>query len=209
MQVSRDELLQHVAAMTAAVDVPFNVDSERCFAEEASGVAETVAALGDAGAAGCSIEDWNPATSAIDEFDVAVARVRAAADAAAARGVLLTARCENHLHGVTDLDDTIRRLCAYRDAGAPAVYAPGLADLRMIERVVTTLAVPVNVLLLPGGPTVAQLAQVGVRRVSLGSALAGVAHGAVVQAAQQLLTHGTIDATSMVDGALLRRTFVS
>lgn len=207
MQISRDELLQHVAAMTASVAIPFNVDSERLFSEELSGVAESVAALAEAGAAGCSIEDWNPATNAIDELEVAVSRVRAASDAATAHGVLLTARCENHLHGVNDLDDTIRRLCAYRDAGAAAVYAPGLVDLAHIERVVTTVAVPVNVLLWPGGPSVAQLASVGVRRVSVGGILARIAHGAVVQAAQQLLAEGTIDTTLMVDGALLRRAF--
>ncbi|MEQ1874428.1 MAG: isocitrate lyase/phosphoenolpyruvate mutase family protein [Ilumatobacteraceae bacterium] len=208
MQISRDELLQHVAEMTACVDVPFNVDSERCFSEDLAGVADTVTALADAGAAGCSIEDWNPAKQCIDEFDVAVARVRAAADAASAHNVLLTGRCENHLHGINDLDDTIRRLCAYRDAGAAAVYAPGLTDLGQIERVVTTVAVPVNVLLMPGGPTVAQLANIGVRRISVGSTLARIAHGAVVKAAQQLLAEGTVDPALMVDGALLRRAFV-
>jgi 2-methylisocitrate lyase-like PEP mutase family enzyme len=208
MQVSRDELLAHVAAMTASVDLPFNVDSERCFADDLAGVAETVAALAEVGAAGCSIEDWNPATNAIDDFDVAVARVRAAGDAAAAHGVLLTGRCENHLHDINDLDDTIRRLCAYRDAGAAAVYAPGLVDLASIERVVTSVAVPVNVLLIPGGPTVAQLTNVGVRRVSLGSALSRIAHGAVVDAAKKLLGEGTVDPTLMVDGALLRKAFV-
>ncbi|MCE9622663.1 MAG: isocitrate lyase/phosphoenolpyruvate mutase family protein [Actinomycetia bacterium] len=207
MQVSRDELLQHVAAMTASVDVPFNADSERLFSEDLAGVAQSVVALAEAGAAGCSIEDWNPATNAIDGVDIAVARVQAAADAAAAHGVLLTARCENHLHGVNNLDDTIRRLCAYRDAGASAVYAPGLVELDQIERVVTTVGVPVNVLLWPGGPTVAQLASVGVRRVSVGGTLARIAHGAVVQAAQQLLAEGAIDPALMVDGALLRRAF--
>jgi len=193
--------------MTAAVDVPFNVDSERCFAEDLPGIAETVAALAGAGAAGCSIEDWDPAHQRIDEITHAVARVRAAADAASAHGVLLTARCENHLHGINDLDDTIRRLCAYRDAGARAVYAPGLTDLGEIERVVTAVGVAVNVLLWPGGPTVAELANVGVRRVSVGGTLARIAHGAVVQAAQQLLAEGAIDPGLMVDGALLRRAF--
>lgn len=208
MQVSRDELVQHVAQMTASVDVPFNVDSERCFSEDIAGIGDTVGALAHAGAAGCSIEDWNPATERIDEFDVAVARVRAAAGAASSNGVLLTGRCENHLHGINDLDDTIRRLCAYRDAGAAAVYAPGLTDLTQIERVVAAVGVPVNVLLMPGGPTVAQLANVGVRRISVGSTLARIAHGAVVQAAQQLLAEGTVDPALMVDGALLRRAFV-
>lgn len=88
------------------------------------------------------------------------------------------------------------------------MYAPALVDLSQIERVVTTVGVPVNVLLMPGGPTVAQLASVGVRRVSAGSTLARIAHGAVVQAAQQLLAEGTVDpALMVVDGALLRRAF--
>ena len=208
MQVKRDELLQHVAVMTAAVSVPFNVDSERLFAENLSGVAETVAALAEAGAAGCSIEDWNPAQQRIDGLDLAVSRVRAAADAATTYSLLLTARCENHLHGVKDLDDTIRRLCAYRDAGAAAVYAPGLVDLGEIERVVTTVGIPLNVLLWGGGPTVAQLAGVGVRRVSVGSTLSSVAQGAVVRAAQQLLAEGAISPLS-VDGALLRKAFTA
>ena len=208
MQISRDELLSHVAAMTASVSVPFNVDSERCFADDPAGVAETVNALAEAGAAGCSIEDWDPAKQSIDDLDVAVARVKAAASAASTHGVLLTARCENLLHGINDLDDTIHRLCAYRDAGAPAVYAPGLTDVGAIARVVEAVEVPVNVLLMPGGPSVAQLADVGVRRVSVGSALALIAHGAVVHAAQQLLAQGTVDTIAMVDGALLCRAFV-
>ncbi len=133
--------------------------------------------------------------------------MRAAGDAAAAHGVLLTGRCENFLHGVNDLDDTIRRLSAYRDAGAAAVYAPGLVAIVDIERVVKEVAVPVNVLLWPGGPTVAQLASVGVRRVSVGGTLARIAHGAVVRAAQQLRAEGAIDPLLLVDGALLRRAF--
>lgn len=208
MKVTRDELVAHVAAMTASVDVPFNVDSERCFADDAAGIANTIDALAGVGAAGCSIEDWNPQTNAIDDFQVAVARVEAAATAANKHGVLLTGSCENHLHGIDDLDDTLRRLCAYRDAGAAAVYAPGLGDLDMVERVVKTVGIPVNVLLLPGGSTVEQLANVGVRRVSVGSTLARIAHGALVAAAQELMSQGTVDASLMVDGALLRRAFV-
>lgn len=208
MQVTRDELLQHVATMTASVAVPFNVDSERCFAEDPAGVADTVTAIADAGAAGCSIEDWDPVHQRIDAVDIAVARVRAAAGAADARGVVLTARCENHLHGILDLDDTIGRLCAYRDAGAAVVYAPGLTATADIERVVRELGIAVNVLLMPGGPSVAELATMGVRRISAGSALARIAHGAVVRAAQQLLAEGLIDPALAVDGALLRRSFV-
>lgn len=203
MSVTRDELLEHVASLTSATPLPMNVDSERCYADDAAGVAETVRLLAETGAAGCSIEDWNPATDAIDPTDVAVERVAAAAAAADAAGMVLTARCENHLHGVQDLDDTIARLQAYRRAGAHAVYAPGLVDLTQIGRVVDETGAPVNVLLLPGGPSVAQLAEVGVRRVSLGSALSTVAFGAVVRAARAVLDDGVLPKDGpRVDGAL-------
>jgi 2-methylisocitrate lyase-like PEP mutase family enzyme len=187
-----DELVAHTAAITSATDVPLNVDAERCFAEDLDGVAATVVALADAGAAGCSIEDWNPAAGAIDPIDEAVARVAAAARAAASRGMVLTARAENHLRGVDDIDDTIRRLCAYRDAGAEVVYAPALVKLDVIARVVTETAVPVNVLLIPGGPTVAELADVGVRRVSTGGTLARIAYGAAAAALRELLDTGAL-----------------
>ncbi|MBI4883397.1 MAG: isocitrate lyase/phosphoenolpyruvate mutase family protein [Actinobacteria bacterium] len=209
MRVSRDELLDHVSLIAAAVTVPLNVDSERCFADDPAGVAATVSALAERGAAGCSIEDWDPATQGIDDLEIAVARVGAAAEAAAAQHVVLTARCENHLHGINDLDDTIRRLCAYRDAGAPVLYAPGLVDLADINKVVEAVQAPLNVLLLPGGPTVAQLAAIGVRRVSLGSALARIAHGAVVAAAREVLSAGSLAAGSMPDAALLRQAFTA
>ena len=134
--VRRDELLEHVAALAAAVDVPLNVDSERCFADDPAGVAETVGLLADAGASGCSIEDFDPATGAIDPLEIAVPRVAAAARAARDRGVVLTARAENHLHGIDDLDETIARLQAYRDAGAEVVFAPGVTDPQQIRRLV-------------------------------------------------------------------------
>lgn len=206
MTVTRDQLVDHVGHLTAASSLPFNVDSERLYGEDAAGIAETVALLADAGAAGCSIEDWNPAEDRVDPLAVAVERVGAAAEEALRHGVVLTARCENHLHGVDDLDDTITRLCAYRDAGAEVVYAPGLVDVAQIERVVAAVGVPVNVLLLPGGPTVAQLAAVGVRRVSLGSYFANVANAAVINAAVELQGSGTIVAPQL-DRALLRQAF--
>ena len=125
--VTRDELVEHVRVVAAATDLPLNVDSERCFADDLDGVAETVHLLHDAGAAGCSIEDWNGPAGMIDPIDIAAERVAAASQAADINGdrLVLTARAENLLHGVTDLDDTITRLIAYRDAGADCVYAPG------------------------------------------------------------------------------------
>ena len=188
MQVTRDELVAHVSRLTAATELPLNVDSERCFPDDAGGVAETVRLLAGAGAAGCSIEDYDPATDAIDSIEVAAERV---AIAAAATPLVLTARAENHLHGVDDLDDTIARLIAYRDAGADVVYAPGLADLDSISTVVEEVGIPVNVLALPNGPSVAELGAAGVRRVSTGGALAKAAYGALLAGAEELRDAGT------------------
>ena len=190
--VTRPELLQHVAALAAATDLPLSVDSERCFAEDAAGVAETVRLLGDAGAAGCSIEDYDPAQDAIDEVGRAVERVAAAAEAAHdGDPMVLTARAENHLHGVTDLDDTIARLVAYRTAGADVVYAPGLTDAAQITAIVEAVDAPVNVLALPDAPPVAELGRLGVRRVSTGSALASAAYGALLAGTRELQGPGS------------------
>jgi len=191
--VTRVELVAHVASLAAATDVPLNVDSERCYPNDPGGVTETVALLADAGAAGFSIEDYDPASDSIDEIGAAAERVGEAAEAAHALSnpMVLTGRCENHIRGVDDLDDTIARLTAYRDAGADAVYAPGLTDLDQIAAVVDTVEVPVNVLALPAGPPISELASVGVRRVSTGSLLAGAAYGAVLSGARELLADGT------------------
>jgi 2-methylisocitrate lyase-like PEP mutase family enzyme len=187
--VTRDELVAHVRALAAATPLPLSVDSERCFPDDPGGVAETVALLAEAGAAGFSIEDYDPAGDRIDDVEVAAGRVHVAAEAKG--DLVLAARAENHLYGIDDLDDTIARLEAYRDAGADVVYAPGLVDLEQIAAVVEAVGVPVNVLALPNGPSVAELASVGVRRVSTGGALARAAYGTLLEAAQELREHGT------------------
>jgi 2-methylisocitrate lyase-like PEP mutase family enzyme len=193
-QVTRDELVAHAAALSASVDVPLNVDAERCFADSPAGVAETVGLLAETRAAGLSIEDYDPATRAIDPVDVAAARVAAAAEVARDAGLVLTARAENQLYGAGDLDDTIARLRAYRDAGAEVVYAPGLTSLDDIARLVEAVGVPVNVLTLPAAPSIPELASVGVRRISTGGALARVAYVAAREAARELLEQaGKID----------------
>lgn len=191
--VSRDELIAHVSSLAAASGLPLNVDSERCFPDAPGGVMETVALLAEAGAAGFSVEDWDPTTETVDEIAVAAERVATAAAAAHALSepMVVTGRAENHVHGIDDLDDTIVRLVAYRDAGADAVYAPGLRDLAQIAAVVDAVGAPVNALALPKGPTVAELASVGVRRVSTGSWLAAAAYGAMMSAAQELRDAGT------------------
>ena len=192
-RVTRDELVAHVARLAEATPLPLNVDSERCYPDDPGGVAETVAMLADAGAAGFSIEDYDPATGKVDDVALAAERVAIAADSAHRLDapMTLTGRAENHIRGVDDVDDTVARLIAYRDAGADVVYAPGLADLDQIAAVVKAVGVPVNVLLLPSGPTIAELSSVGVQRVSTGGALAGHAYGALVEAANELLTAGT------------------
>jgi len=192
-QVSRDELVSHVAELSGATSLPLNVDSERCYPDDPGGIAETVALLAEAGAAGFSIEDYDPATGRIDELELAAERVTQAAEAAhsLSEPLVLTGRAENHLRGVDDLDDTIARLLAYRDAGADALYAPFLRDLDQIRTVVEAVGAPVNVLALPTGPSVAQLESIGVRRVSTGSALAGAAYASLVGAARELLEDGT------------------
>lgn len=209
MQVTRDELVAHVADIATATPLPLNVDSERCFAETADGIAETVHLLADAGAAGFSIEDWNPSTNSIDAIGVATERVRAAAIAAAERGLVLTARCENHLRGVDDFADTLARLRAYLAAGAEVLYAPLLWSAEHVGAV-AALGAPVNMLLLPGGPSVATLAERGARRISVGSSLANIAQGAMVASAEHLLAHGTFDADApFIAGDLKRRAFTA
>jgi len=204
--VTRDELVAHVRSLVAATDLPLNVDSERCFPDDSGGVAETVRMLADAGAAGFSIEDYDPVTERIDDIGRAAERVAEAAEAA--QGMVLTGRAENHIRGVDDLDDTIARLLAYRDAGADVVYAPGLSELDQIVEVVKAVGVPVNVLALPGGPAIQELASVGVRRVSVGSLLASSAYGALVAGANELRSDGTsLYAQSGVPPKLLKDAF--
>lgn len=192
-RVSRDELVIHVASLAEATSLPLNVDSERCYPDDPGGVSETVALLAAAGAAGFSVEDYDPATDSIDDIAVAAERVAMAAEAARrlADPPVLTGRAENHIRGVDDLDDTVARLIAYRDAGAEVVYAPGLSELDQIAAVVKAVRAPVNVLALPTGPAVAELASVGVRRVSTGSALARFAYGALLTGARELQTEGS------------------
>jgi 2-methylisocitrate lyase-like PEP mutase family enzyme len=197
--MDRDELLRHVEAVAAAIDVPLSVDAERCFGDDPAAVAQTVDLIAKAGAAGCSIEDYDPRLDQIDRLDVAVERVAAAATTARRHGMVLTARAENHLNGVDDLDDTIERLRAYRDAGAEVVYAPGLTERDDIRRLVEAVGVPVNVLALRHGPSVDQLAELGVRRVSTGGGLARAAYGALLAGARELRDEGT---STYLDGAI-------
>ncbi len=190
--VSRDQALAHAREIATATELPVSADFEDCFATDADGVGETVRLAGETGLAGCSIEDYSRDDSEIYPLDVATARVEAAV--AVAHGdanLVLTARCENHIRGRDDLADTIARLQAYQNAGADVVYAPGLADPDEIRRVLKSVDVPVNVLCLPGGPGVAELASLGVARISVGGAFYHVALGALATAAREWREQGT------------------
>lgn len=192
--VARDQAIASAASIVAATDLPVSADLEDCFATEPAEVATTVEMAIEAGLAGCSIEDH---TRDEDDpiYDVALAaeRVAAAAEAAHAGSerLVLTARAENYLHGRPDLSDTIARLQAYQEAGADVLFAPRMNDIGEIETLVRSVDLPVNVLLFPGSPTVAELAAVGVARISVGSWLYYVGLGAAVEAARALMTEGT------------------
>jgi 2-methylisocitrate lyase-like PEP mutase family enzyme len=192
--VTRDEALAHSAVIAGATDLPVSADLENGFADEPAGVAQTVRLAIDAGLAGCSIEDFTGREDApIYDAGLAAERIAAAAEAAHSgpSNLVLTARSENFLHGRKDLADTIARLQAYQEAGADVLYAPGLSRLEDIREVVASVDRPVNVLARPGAPPVSQLAEAGVSRVSVGGAFAFAALGATVEAARELLDHGT------------------
>lgn len=189
--MSRDEALAHAAGVAAATKLPVNADLEACFADAPEGVAETIRLATETGVAGCSLEDWSG--EYLYEAAAAADRVRAAAEAAhtGTACLALTARAENYLRRRPDLADTIARLQSFQEAGADVLYAPGLFELSDIAQVVSAVDLPVNIIILPGGPTIPQLAEVNVARVSVGGAFSTVALGAVVSAARELLDTGT------------------
>ncbi|HEV3226270.1 MAG TPA: isocitrate lyase/phosphoenolpyruvate mutase family protein [Acidimicrobiales bacterium] len=192
-EVTRAEAIAHSRAIADATDLPVSADLERCFADEPDGVAETIALAIDAGLAGCSVEDFTGDRAApIYDLELAVARVAAAAETAHAGPVhfVLTARAENHLHGRTDLDDTIARLRAFEAVGADVLFAPGLG-LDEVRQVRESVSSPVNFIARPGGPTVAELSAAGVARISVGGSLAWTAFGAVADAAREWREAGT------------------
>ncbi len=197
--VARDAMLAHIRAIAEACDVPVNADFESGHAREAEGVAENVRRCVETGVAGISIEDsTGDEADPLYALETAVARVRAARAAIEQSGadVVLTGRAEGFLVGRRDLDEVIRRLVAYADAGADCLYAPGIATRAEVEAVVRAVAPnPVNVLVsTPAGLPVKELAGLGVRRVSLGSALARAAWGGFLRAARGIAGTGRFDA---------------
>ena len=192
--VTRDEALDHAAAMAAATNVPVSCDFENGFADDPAALAANITLAVATGLAGCSVEDFTRrADDPIYELGLATERVAAAAEAAHAGPVhmVLTARAENHLHGRPDLDDTIRRLQAYQEAGADVLYAPGLYEPGDLRRIVSEVDRPVNVLANPAVPPIAELREIGVARVSVGGTLAWVGLSAVIEAAREFLDSGT------------------
>lgn len=185
------ELVVHVADLCEVLDVPLSVDSEAGYSADQAMLPRTVGQLAAAGAAGISIEDYLPERGLIG-VEEATDRVGQFAEAAREEGLVVTARAENHLYDRHDLDDTIARLQSYRAAGADVLYAPGLVDIEAIARVVREVPGPVNVLILPEGPSVGELAEAGVRRISTGGALTFAAYGALRGAARELQDEGTM-----------------
>jgi 2-methylisocitrate lyase-like PEP mutase family enzyme len=193
-QVTRDEALGHAGLIATATELPVSADLENGFADDPAGVADTVERAIAAGLSGCSIEDFTRDEHApIYELGLATERVAAAAEAGH-RGpvhLVLTARAENHIHGRPDLDDTIARLHAYEEAGADVLFAPGLTTLDEIRQVVASVRQPLNVVTRAGLPPVDELAAIGVRRISVGQALAYRAYDAALEAARELMEDGT------------------
>lgn len=194
--VARDEMMEHIQAVAAATDVPVSADLENGYAHDPKAAAETFRLAAAAGAVGGSIEDASGRPDdPIYERELAVERVRAAAEAVRSLPFpfTLTGRAENYLVGRPDLIDTITRLQAYQEAGADVLYAPGLASKEDIAAVVRSVDRPVNVVMgLQGAQlSLAELAKLGVKRVSVGSALSRVALGVFLRAAGEMRERGT------------------
>jgi 2-methylisocitrate lyase-like PEP mutase family enzyme len=192
--VTREEALAHATELCAGTELPISADLENAFADDPDGVAETISLARATGLAGCSVEDYSGrASDTIYELGLARERIVAAAELAHSGPVrmVLTARAENHIHGRTDLADTIARLQAYQEAGADVLFAPGLSTAHDIRRVVESVDRPVNVLARAGTPSTAELAALGVARVSVGGAFAFAALGALREAAEELRDRGT------------------
>ena len=191
--VTLEQALAHFGELSAGVDLPINADFESGFAVEPSAVAANVRRALDTGIAGVSIEDsTGDASSPLFDFTLAAERIAAAREAVAGTGALLIGRSEGFIAGRPDLDETVRRLVAYASAGADCLYAPGIRTREQIVAVVGAVAPkPVNVLVSSDFTTVAELQALGVRRISVGGALARTAWGGFMAAATEIAREGT------------------
>jgi 2-methylisocitrate lyase-like PEP mutase family enzyme len=195
MTVSREEVLDNCRAIVEATDLPVSADLENCYAHEPRAAAEMIGLAAEAGVVGGSIEDaTGDAAKPIYDFTLAVERVQAAVETARRLpfGFVLTARAENMIQGRLDLDDTIKRLQAFEQAGADVLYAPGLRDLATIRTVVASVRKPVNVVMSHGDPslTLSQLADAGVKRISVGGSLSRLALAAFLRGAREMADKG-------------------
>ena len=194
--LTRDDILENAREIVEATHLPVSADLECGFGRTPEICAEAIKAAVDIGLVGGSIEDASgDPDDPIFPFELTVERIAAACEASRGRPFLLTARAENFLHGRPDLDDTIKRLQAFVAAGADVVYAPGLPSLDAIRTVCESVDKPVNVVMGLSGPrfSVKELEAVGVKRVSVGGALARAALGAFMRAAEEIKEHGTFD----------------
>ena len=201
----RAEMMAHCKVIVEATDLPVSADLESGFGDHPEDVAKTITAAGVAGLAGGSIEDATGEKAApIYDFALALERVQAGLEAARAlpHDFVFTARAENFFYGRPDLDDTIKRLQAFEEAGADVLYAPGLKDLETIRTLCSAVSKPVNVVMGLAGldATVEQLAEAGVKRISLGSTYARLAYGSFIAAAKETLETGSFEKAQSAPG---------
>jgi 2-methylisocitrate lyase-like PEP mutase family enzyme len=194
--VGLDPMLAHIREIVEATELPVNADFENGYADDPEGVAKNVRLCVETGVAGLSIEDNSGrGDEPLYELELAADRIRAAKEAMSDSGVMLTGRAECFLVGRDDIDEVIRRLTAYANAGADCLYAPGIRERDHIAALVEAVAPkPVNLLIsAPGGLTIRDAEELGVRRVSVGSALARAAWGGFIRAAKELAERGTFE----------------
>ena len=214
--VTREQMLQAVARIAAAVDLPVTADVEAGYGPEPEDVAETVRGVLDAGAVGVNLEDSLAPGGPLFEVDAQARRIRAGRDAAAGLGVpelVINARTDVYLFQIGEpggrFDATRRRAEAYAGAGADCLFVPGLLDLETLAALVEASPIPVNAMAVPGGPSVAELGAAGVRRVSVGTTIAQAAYAAAQRAARDLLTDGRYEPEQLIGypelDALFRR----
>ena len=208
-QVTLEEKLAHCKAICTATDIPVNADFENGFADDPEIVYQNVLKVAATGVAGCSIEDYSRDHSSIYDFNVAVERVQAAVEAVATLDMpfQLTARAENLLRGVNNLDDTLKRLQAYEQAGAHVLYAPGINNLADLRTVTNELQKPFNVLaVFFRNTTVDDFIAAGAKRISVGGALAWASLKPALDAGKEMLEQGSFNwVTSIASGAEVKK----
>lgn len=208
-EVSLEEKLQHCRALSAATDIPIHADFENGYSEDIIDVVENVKRLAETGIAGFSIEDFSREHHQLYDFSQAIERVQTAVETVAELGVplVVTARAENLLRGVDDLEDTIKRLQAFESAGAHVLYAPGIKSPNQLRTVTASLDKPFNVLasFMPG-TNVVEFSECGANRISLGGALNFAAINPVLDASVEMIEKGTFEwLGSRADGAAVSK----